>query len=108
MKRAMHKVDPTGGFRFSDKDDPSQLGLFENYNDQILADDLTTTLKGKLLTVFEVKEYVLTETPAYKYKSALKLLEMNEVLKVPTPPPGRRKGTFPDKYMHQMQVEFLS
>ncbi len=28
MKRAMCKTDPGGGFRFSDKDDPSQLNLF--------------------------------------------------------------------------------
>jgi len=108
MKRAMWKVDPTGGFRFSDKDDPSQLNLFENYKDFILADELISSLCGKTLTVFQLKEFVLTETPAYLYKSALKLLEKDGKLKIINPRPGRRKGTFPDDYMEEMRVKFLS
>lgn len=106
MKRAMWKVDPVGGFRFSDKDNPSQLSLFCDYQDEILAQDLTSNLHGKALTVFQVKEFVLTETPAYLYKkNALKHLEEQGKLKAIDPPPKRRKGTFA---MDQMQLEFLS
>jgi len=106
MKKAMWKVDPVGGFRFSDKDNPSQISLFCDYQDDILAQDLTSNLQGKTLTVFQVKEFVLTETPAYLYKkNALKHLEEQGKLKAIDPPPKRRKGTFA---MDQMQLEFLS
>jgi len=108
MKRAMCKADPSGGFRFSDKDDPSQLNLFGSYQDEMLARDLAAILQGKILTVSKVKEFVLTETPAYIYKAALKILEERELLKVRNAPPKRRKGTFPDKYMDQMQLVFLA
>ena len=108
MKRAMFSTDPGGGFRFSDRDNPSQLNLFGSYQDEMLAQDLVTTFQGKTLTVSQIKELVLTKTPAYKYKAALKILEERELLKVRNVPPKRRKGTFPDKYMDQMQLHFLS
>jgi three-Cys-motif partner protein len=105
MKKAMMKVGSAGGFRFSDKDNPSQLNLFANYKQTMLADDLISNLYGKTLTVFQVKEFVLTETPTYLYKNALKHLEKQGKLKVVDPPPKRRKGTFA---VDQMQLEFLS
>ena len=108
MKKAMWRVDSVGGFRFSDKEDPSQLSLFEDYNDTILAAELISTLQGRTLTVSQVKEFVLTETPAYLYKKALSLLEKESKLKVTNAPPGRRKGTFPDDCIDQIQVEFTS
>lgn len=108
MKRAMCKVDPEGGFRFSDKDNPSQLNLFGDYQDEALAQDLSSTLRGKSLTLSQVREFVLTETPAYKYKTALKMLENDGLLKVTNTPSKRRGGTFPDKYADQMQLDFIS
>lgn len=105
MKKAMWRVDPTGGFRFSDKDDPSQLRLFQNYDPSLLAEELISTFQGKVLTLAQVKEFVLTKTPAYLYKGALKLLKDGKLLKRINPPPGRRSGTFSDE---QMQVQFLS
>jgi len=104
MKRAMWKVDPIGGFRFSDKDNPSQLNLFGDYQDEMLADDLTASLEEKVRTVSEVKEFVLTQTPAYKYTKTLKLLEKIGRLMVINPPPDRRKGTFA---VNDMQLKFL-
>jgi three-Cys-motif partner protein len=108
MKRAMCKADPGRRFRFSDKDDPTQLNLFDSYQDEMLAQDLATILPGKILTVSKVKEFVLTETPSYIYKAALKILEERELMKVRNAPPKRKKGTFPDKYMDQMQLVFLT
>lgn len=105
MKRAMWKVDRAGGFRFSDKDDPSQLNLFEDFTLDMLAGELASNLKQSILTVSQVKEYVLTETPAYLCKPALKILEDKELLKIINPPPKRRKGTFPDE---RMKVKFTS
>jgi len=107
MKRAMWKVDPTGGFRFSDKDDPSQLTLFQNCSDEILAQELASNLGGKILTLIQLKEYVLTRTPAYKFKKALRLLEVQGRLEVTNAPAKRRKGTFPDEHMRDIHIEFL-
>ena len=104
----MCKVDPEGGFRFSDKDNPSQLNLFGDYGDEALAKDLSSTLRGKSLKLSQVREFVLTETPAYKYKTALKMLENDSLLKVTNTPPKRRRGTFPDTYADQIQLDFLS
>jgi len=106
MKKAMWRVDQSGGFRFSDKEDPSQLRLFQNYSDNMLANDLFSAHEGKVLSVGQIKEFVLTETPAHKYKPALQILEMERSkLRVPNPPPGRRRGTFPDE---KMEVEFFT
>lgn len=104
MKKAMYKADPGGGFRFSDKDNPSQFNLFGSYQHKMLAEDLAASLKGKVLTVFQVKEFVLTRTPACLYKKALKLLEDQGRLEVINPPPGRRKGSFA---ADDMQLKFL-
>jgi three-Cys-motif partner protein len=97
MKRAMWRVDRTGGFRFSDKNHPSQLNVFKDYTDYVLTEDLLSSFRGRKLSVSQVKEFVLTETPAYLYKNALKLLEKQNRLRVINPPLGRRKGTFPDE-----------
>jgi three-Cys-motif partner protein len=108
MKRAMWRVDRTGGFRFSDKNDPSQLNLFKDYTDYALTEDLLCSFRGRKVTVSRVKEFTLTETPACLYKGALRLLEKQNRLRVINPPLGRRQGTFPDEYMHEMCVQFLS
>jgi three-Cys-motif partner protein len=104
MKKAMWKVDPSGGFRFSDSDDPSQLHLFSGYTKRILADELGLHFGGQILTVGEVRGFVLTETPGYLFKDCLNLMEKEERLRPVDAPPGRKKGTFPDESMH---IQFL-
>jgi hypothetical protein len=96
MKSAMWKVDKTGGFRFSDNEDPCQLGLFANCTDKMLSGEIKTKLSGHTLTAEQVKEFVLTNTPAYLFKGALKILEEAGDLKIISAPPKRRYGTFPD------------
>ncbi|MHC4573226.1 MAG: three-Cys-motif partner protein TcmP [Planctomycetota bacterium] len=108
MKKAMCRVDATGGFRFSDKDNPLQLKLFGAYSPDILAQDLSSSLKGRTLSISQIKEFVLTQTPACLYKTALKLLEEQELLKVTNAPANRRRGAFPDDHMDTIQVKFLS
>jgi len=105
MKKSMSNVGQTGGFRFSDKDTPSQLYLFSSYKPETLAEELSSKLRGKILSVYEVKEFVLTETPAYLFKHALKLLEKGRLLEIVNEPADRRKGTFSDE---KMQIKFLS
>ncbi len=103
MKRAMWRVDPRGGFRFSDKDDPSQTHLFAEYIGQSLTDELTQNFAGRVISVGEIEAFVLSETPAYKFKDCLKAMEESGHIRPIDPPPGRRKGTFADK---RMRIEF--
>jgi three-Cys-motif partner protein len=42
------------------------------------------------------------------YKTALKMLEDDSLLKVTNTPAKRRRGTFSDKYADQMQLDFVS
>ncbi len=99
MKKAMSKVDPSGGFRFSDKDNPTQLHLFGEYSDRSLADDLAIALKGKTLSIEQVEEFVLTNTPAYKYKTALGFLEKEKKLSRVDTNDKKPKRGFPDRNM---------
>ena len=101
----MWRVDRSGGFRFSDKDDPSQLRLFSGYTEQVLADELMLRLGGKILTVGSIKEFVLTETPAYRFKSCLRALEKSGHIHAIDAPQNRRKGTFPDE---SMRIQFIA
>ena len=107
MKKAMYRVDQSGGFRFSDKNDPAQLSLFKNYNEDELAEELFSTFQGKTISVFEIKEFVLTETPAYLYKSVLRELEGNDKIEVKLAISGKRiKGTFPEDQINNIKVKF--
>ena len=96
MKKAMWKVDSTGTFRFSDRDDPRQTNFLSDMNDDWLPDALANALDGRTLTRDEIWTHVLTETPFYLYKSALKRLEDDGRLRVSAMPARRRKGSFPD------------
>jgi three-Cys-motif partner protein len=109
MKRAMWSVDKTGSFRFSDKDDPGQLRLLdESYSQEWLAEDLATKLAGRTMTVAQVKEFVLSETPPYLFKPALKSLETSRCnpLIIVQQPNGRKAGTYPDEMLEQIIVTF--
>jgi three-Cys-motif partner protein len=97
MKKAMWKIDKTGGFAFSDKEGFGQLKFLTAYSDTQLGDDLARSLGGKRLKVAEVKEWVLTQTPAYKFKAALADLEKRGLLKVINAPHKRKAGQFPDE-----------
>ncbi len=109
MKKAMWAVDDTGTFRFSDQDDPSQLKLFKQAYDQAwLAEELAVRLAGGTMSVYKVKEYVLTDTPCYLFKEALKSLEVGKRkrVRVNKAPAGRKPGTYPDKQLAEIEVTF--
>jgi three-Cys-motif partner protein len=107
MKRAMWSVDRSGGFRFSDSNDPQQLNLFQNYTEELLADEISERLSEKILNVEQIREFVLTETPAYTFKKALKRLEDSGRIKIISAPLKRRKGTFPDNKLTEIQLRIL-
>ena len=94
MKRAMWKLDDSGAFRFSDKDDPNQLRLLKGFTQEWLADELAKRLSVREMTIQELQTFVLTETPCRLFKPALKQLEMENRLTVVDPAVGRRAGTF--------------
>lgn len=99
MKRAMWKVDQTGAFAFSDKDGFAQLKFLTHYTDDRLAADIERGLAGQTLKVKQLFEWVLTDTPAYKFKGALASLERRKVVKPINPPKSRRPGTYADGEM---------
>jgi three-Cys-motif partner protein len=109
MKKAMWAVDETGAFQFSDSDDPSQLGLFSVRFDQSwLAETLAERLAGQTLSYNKVREYVLTETPCYLLKNALRSLEIGErkdTIKVKSPD-DRKPGTYPDDIHARIEFTF--
>jgi three-Cys-motif partner protein len=97
MKKAMWSMDESGGFRFSDHDHPGQLLLLKGLDDAWLADELTRRLAGRTLTVEDVRIFVLTETPHYLFKGALRRLEMDsKVVQPVSPRVGRKPGTYPE------------
>jgi three-Cys-motif partner protein len=109
MKKAMWAVDKTGEFRFSDEDSPCQLRLFsESFDEPWLAGELATRLAGRTMSVFKIKEYVLTDTPCYLFKGALRSLELDKHprTRVVKAPPGRKPGTYPDEYLSEIELHF--
>ena len=74
MKKAMWRVDGMGTYRFSDRDDPNQQVFLSGFDDEWLAHELFCRLKGRSLSETQLQEYVLTETPCYKFKNAINML----------------------------------
>ena len=107
MKKAMWHVDKTGGFRFSDGDNPHQLSLLEEAFDQTwLAGELSSKLAGRTMSLPDVIEYVLTETPCYLWKGALKQLETKNKTASVQGPADRKPGTYPDHLVDNINVRF--
>jgi len=107
MKKAMWKVDGTGGFRFSDRDNPDQFKLLnETFDQRWLAEELSDKLTGRTLSVSDVREYVLIQTPCCVFKDALKFLEYSDPprIEVVSPPAARRRGSFKEE---SIQVRFV-
>jgi len=108
MKEAMWKVDPSGGFQFSDATDPSAPSLFGNQPDLALfRRQLQARYGHTTVPIEQVFEYVVAET-AFLGKHARSVLKTEEQ----SHPPGigvhcqtqRRSGTFPVD--RGIQIEF--
>ena len=112
MKEAMWKVDESGEFKFSDATDPNQSVVFVNEpRFELLKHQLLEHFGGRIATVGEIEEYVLAETAFREthYRRVLKSLERAEppVIEVVDPPPGRKCGTYPDRFK-SMRLRFRS
>ena len=112
MKEAMWKVDRAGEFMFSDATDPNQAVLFENEpRYDLLMQQLLARFGGCDASIGEIEEFVLAETAFREthYRRVLKSLELATapVIEVVDPPPGRRRGTYPDRF-RSMRLRFRS
>jgi len=104
MKEAMWKIDESGLFKFSDATyDPAQPMLFEiNPDYGRLKRILLQNFKGKSVSITELENFILTQTPFREthYKRQI-LAPMEEKqppeIEVKCPAPKRRVGTFPSR-----------
>ncbi len=109
MKKAMWAVDTSGAFRFSDSDSPGQLRLFnDRFDEDWLAGEPAAKLAGRTMTVAQIKEYVLVETPCYLFKEALKSLEIGNSpsLRAVKVPARRNRGQYPENMLDGILVQF--
>ncbi len=107
MKEAMWHVDKSGDFRFSDHEAAGQLLLLnQSFDQQWLAGEMMRRLSGKTMTVADIKEWVLVETPCYLFKEALRRLESDESVAVVKAPNGRRPSTYLDDLMGDIVLRF--
>ena len=98
MKRAMLKVDETGTFTFSDRDGLAQMALCRSIDDRELSERIRRHFAGRTVTVGEIEEYVLTETPCVLFKKSLSALEKAGVARAVNAPTGRRPYKYPEEH----------
>ena len=97
MKEAMWKVDPGGGYSFSDATNFDQAVLFQPEPDRReLRRLIAERFAGTRATVAEVELFVLEHTPfhAQHYRKVLAAMEDDGHLAPVNPPPARRHGTY--------------
>lgn len=100
MKEAMRRVDDSGGrFQFSDANNVDQMLLFSQYSDDWLEDHLARLFSTRTVTVGDIQRHVLENTPGIRFKKVLARLEKDGRIDVPSPPPKRRRGNFPEQEM---------
>lgn len=110
MKDAMWAVDSTGTYVFSDFTNPNQLFLIPPVPDYLpLKRILTEQYKGAIVSIKEIEEFIIAETPFRKsgYKSeVLKPMELANPpqIKVVSCKAGRKRGQFADP---EMLIQFL-
>ena len=78
MKKAMWAADKGGTYHFSDRVDPRQQVFFSTLDDEWLAAELSKQLMGEVLDEDQLKEFVLTRTPFYRYKAVMQLLRKTD------------------------------
>lgn len=109
MKEAMWKVDESGAFRFSDATNPEQTLLFTPSPDFAgLRRAIVERFAGSEVTVAEVEDFVLAETPfriTHYKKQVLAELEREGRLEVINPKPGRRARSYGEP---SMMIKFAS
>jgi hypothetical protein len=106
MKEAMWKVDPGGGFTFSDATNLDQSVLFQPEPDRrALRRLITERFATGRATVQQVENFVVDYTPFHSghYLKVLAAMEADNELTYLNPPSTRRRGTYRDR---QAVLEF--
>jgi len=109
MKEAMWKVDPLGGFTFSDSTNPDQSVLFSNPSLAPLVSDLQSKFHGAIqLRTEQVETFVQDKTPYLRKHmgEALTQLESTDRIKVAelkSDGKRRRAGTYPNDALLSFQ-----
>ena len=101
MKEAMWKVDPVGSFHFSDFTDANKTGklFLDQPNFSQLKGMILARFQGKDVSIEDLTEFVITETPflgTHFKTQILKPMESQGELSVVRAKELRRKGTFPE------------
>jgi three-Cys-motif partner protein len=99
MKEAMWKVDPAGGFTFSDATNLDQAVLFQAEPDRrALRRLISGRFAGRRATVNQVDAFVIEDTPFHggHYRKVLAAMEKDGDVTPVNSPPNRRRGTYAD------------
>ena len=100
MKEAMWKVDPGGGFMFSDATNFDQAVLFQPEPDRrALRRLISERFANRRATVQQIENFVVDDTPflATHYRKVIADMEAATDLSYLNAPPTRRRGTYADK-----------
>ena len=108
FKEAMWKIDPSTGYRFSDRS-WRQAALFtgENVDVESLKSRLLAEYSGQTITIEELERFTLHETPyvkAHLRQKTLSPLERRGNITVVNPKPGRRAGQYPPGTLLEFQL----
>jgi three-Cys-motif partner protein len=97
MKEAMKQLDKTGSYSFSDAHIDQHV-LFRSDDGQIYSERLFTRYNGRTVSMNEITEYALNETPFINAKTMLLLLEESGRVKVAAKAGEKvRAGSFPEE-----------
>ena len=99
MKEAMWKVDESGSFQFSDYTDSLRLmSLFGTEPDyELLTNLIMNEFSGKTISIAELEEWVIAETPFLpKHIRKSVLIPLETAGKLSATKENRRKLTYPD------------
>lgn len=103
MKEAMRAIDKTGSYSFSDAH-VEQHVLFRDDDEETYAALLFKEFNGRTVTMDDVNEFALSETPLLNAKAMLALLEKAQRVQVETQgTQPRRAGSFPEEKIRALR-----
>ena len=103
MKKAMWTADRTGQYQFSDRvEGVGQQSFLSMLNDDQLASEFNEQLAGKTLSESQVRDFVLTKTPFYKFKRQVNKLRTANLA---IPP---RHGVWPVTFMASRNISTVT
>ena len=100
MKEAMFKVDRRGTYRFSDRTDPKQKFILDYGNEENWVSKASklvyTEFRGQRVSVEEIREFVVVDTPYVFRKKILQHLESSKPPRIVKVDGRKRPLKYPD------------